>query len=59
MHVRVCLYMCVSLSACACACGELSTHHGDEGSEALHDLYYYPGWMDFGRRSAEDLAGVA
>ncbi|XP_067167875.1 gastrin/cholecystokinin-like peptide [Apteryx mantelli] len=38
---------------------ELSTHHGDEGSEALHDLYYYPGWMDFGRRSAEDLAGVA
>ncbi|KAM9255090.1 gastrin/cholecystokinin-like peptide [Cariama cristata] len=27
--------------------------HGDEGMEALHD-HYYPDWMDFGRRSAED-----
>ncbi|NXV15848.1 ANTR protein, partial [Cepphus grylle] len=26
---------------------------GDEGTEALHD-HYYPDWMDFGRRSAED-----
>ncbi|XP_050768038.1 gastrin/cholecystokinin-like peptide [Gymnogyps californianus] len=27
--------------------------YGDEGMEALHD-HYYPDWMDFGRRSAED-----
>ncbi|NWR63330.1 ANTR protein, partial [Bucorvus abyssinicus] len=27
--------------------------HGDKGMEALHD-HYYPDWMDFGRRSAED-----
>ncbi|NXQ81608.1 ANTR protein, partial [Nyctibius grandis] len=26
---------------------------GGEGAEALHD-HYYPDWMDFGRRSAED-----
>ncbi|XP_040473325.1 gastrin/cholecystokinin-like peptide [Falco naumanni] len=36
---------------------ELSDHkgyvHGDKGTEALHD-HYYPDWMDFGRRSAED-----
>ncbi|XP_014814564.1 PREDICTED: gastrin/cholecystokinin-like peptide [Calidris pugnax] len=25
----------------------------DEGMDALHD-HYYPDWMDFGRRSAED-----
>ncbi|XP_068775271.1 gastrin/cholecystokinin-like peptide [Struthio camelus] len=31
--------------------------HGDAGAEALHDhYYYYPDWMDFGRRSAEDSA---
>ncbi|NWI97390.1 ANTR protein, partial [Pitta sordida] len=28
---------------------------GDEGMEALHE-HYYPDWMDFGRRSAEDAA---
>lgn len=27
--------------------------HGDEGMAALHD-HYYPDWMDFGRRSAEE-----
>ncbi|NXE14157.1 ANTR protein, partial [Lophotis ruficrista] len=36
---------------------ELGEHkgyvHGDEGMQALHD-HYYPDWMDFGRRSAED-----
>ncbi|XP_074972941.1 gastrin/cholecystokinin-like peptide [Phalacrocorax aristotelis] len=31
--------------------------HGDEGTEALHD-HYYPDWMDFGRRSAENLANA-
>ncbi|KAM9215087.1 gastrin/cholecystokinin-like peptide [Leptosomus discolor] len=40
---------------------ELSNHkgyvHGDEGAEALHD-HYYPDWMDFGRRSAEDSASA-
>ncbi|NWW77442.1 ANTR protein, partial [Climacteris rufus] len=38
---------------------ELNKHkafvHEDEGMEALHD-HYYPDWMDFGRRSAEDMA---
>ncbi|NXW07009.1 ANTR protein, partial [Fregetta grallaria] len=41
---------------------ELSDHkgyvHRDEGMEALHD-HYYPDWMDFGRRSAEDSADAA
>uniref|UniRef100_U3JC16 Gastrin/cholecystokinin peptide hormone domain-containing protein n=2 Tax=Ficedula albicollis TaxID=59894 RepID=U3JC16_FICAL len=41
---------------------ELNKHkafvHEDEGMEALHD-HYYPDWMDFGRRSAEDDAGAA
>ncbi|KAF1474751.1 Gastrin/cholecystokinin-like peptide, partial [Eudyptes chrysocome] len=41
---------------------ELSNHkgyvHGDKGMEALHD-HYYPDWMDFGRRSAEDSADAA
>ncbi|NWV87594.1 ANTR protein, partial [Machaerirhynchus nigripectus] len=41
---------------------ELNDHkafvHEDEGMEALHD-HYYPDWMDFGRRSAEDEAGAA
>ncbi|XP_053855797.1 gastrin/cholecystokinin-like peptide [Vidua macroura] len=41
---------------------ELNKHkafvHEDEGMEALHDRYY-PDWMDFGRRSAEDEAGAA
>ncbi|XP_063261056.1 gastrin/cholecystokinin-like peptide [Prinia subflava] len=41
---------------------ELNKHkafvHEDEGMEALHD-HYYPDWMDFGRRSAEDEAGAA
>ncbi|NXE78934.1 ANTR protein, partial [Cochlearius cochlearius] len=32
--------------------------HGGEGMEALHD-HYYPDWMDFGRRSAEDSADAA
>ncbi|NXF57285.1 ANTR protein, partial [Ciccaba nigrolineata] len=32
--------------------------HGDEGTEALHD-HYYPDWMDFGRRSAEDAGDAA
>ncbi|NXS41738.1 ANTR protein, partial [Balaeniceps rex] len=32
--------------------------HGDAGMEALHD-HYYPDWMDFGRRSAEDSADAA
>ncbi|NWH83664.1 ANTR protein, partial [Aegithalos caudatus] len=40
---------------------ELNKHkafvHEDEGMEALHD-HYYPDWMDFGRRSAEDEAGA-
>ncbi|NXX13258.1 ANTR protein, partial [Podargus strigoides] len=31
---------------------------GDEGMAALHD-HYYPDWMDFGRRSAEDSAAAA
>ncbi|XP_009992508.1 PREDICTED: gastrin/cholecystokinin-like peptide, partial [Chaetura pelagica] len=31
---------------------------GDQGMEALHD-HYYPDWMDFGRRSAEDAADAA
>ncbi|NXL46405.1 ANTR protein, partial [Podilymbus podiceps] len=31
---------------------------GDEGTEALYD-HYYPDWMDFGRRSAEDSADAA
>ncbi|XP_071584788.1 gastrin/cholecystokinin-like peptide isoform X2 [Heliangelus exortis] len=38
---------------------ELGEHkgsvHWDEGTEALHD-HYYPDWMDFGRRSAQDGA---
>ncbi|NXJ98580.1 ANTR protein, partial [Corythaixoides concolor] len=29
-----------------------------KGLEALHD-HYYPDWMDFGRRSAEDSADAA
>ncbi|NXH28943.1 ANTR protein, partial [Myiagra hebetior] len=41
---------------------ELNNHkgfvHEDKGIEALHD-HYYPDWMDFGRRSAEDEAGAA
>ncbi|NXQ17860.1 ANTR protein, partial [Peucedramus taeniatus] len=41
---------------------ELNKHkafvHEDEGLEALHD-HFYPDWMDFGRRSAEDEAGAA
>ncbi|NWV72896.1 ANTR protein, partial [Dasyornis broadbenti] len=41
---------------------ELNNHkafvHDDEGMEALHD-HYYPDWMDFGRRSAENEAGAA
>ncbi|NXH47541.1 ANTR protein, partial [Dicaeum eximium] len=41
---------------------ELNKHeafvHQDEGMEALHD-HFYPDWMDFGRRSAEDEAGAA
>ncbi|XP_062485090.1 gastrin/cholecystokinin-like peptide isoform X1 [Pezoporus occidentalis] len=32
---------------------ELRDRKGYEGMEDLHDLYY-PDWMDFGRRSAED-----
>ncbi|XP_009068507.1 PREDICTED: gastrin/cholecystokinin-like peptide [Acanthisitta chloris] len=40
---------------------ELNNHkdyvQGVEGVEALHD-YYYPDWMDFGRRSAEDAANA-
>ncbi|XP_074019129.1 gastrin/cholecystokinin-like peptide [Numenius arquata] len=32
--------------------------HGDEGMEALHN-HYYPDWMDFGRRSAEDSVDAA
>ncbi|NXJ28785.1 ANTR protein, partial [Dicrurus megarhynchus] len=40
---------------------ELNNHkafvHEDKGIEALHD-HYYPDWMDFGRRSAEDEAGA-
>ncbi|NWW93756.1 ANTR protein, partial [Rhynochetos jubatus] len=31
--------------------------HGGEETEALHD-HYYPDWMDFGRRSAEDSAAA-
>lgn len=46
----------------AFALAELNKHkgfvHEDEGMEALHD-HYYPDWMDFGRRSAEDEAGAA
>ncbi|NWV02380.1 ANTR protein, partial [Ptilonorhynchus violaceus] len=38
---------------------ELNDHkafvHEDKGMEAFHD-HYYPDWMDFGRRSAEDVA---
>ncbi|XP_010188055.1 PREDICTED: gastrin/cholecystokinin-like peptide [Mesitornis unicolor] len=41
---------------------ELGDHkgyvHGDEGMEALHD-HFYPDWMDFGRRSAEDAGDAA
>ncbi|NXG05942.1 ANTR protein, partial [Sakesphorus luctuosus] len=41
---------------------ELNNHkgfvHEDEGLEALHE-HYYPDWMDFGRRSAEDVADTA
>ncbi|NWS13215.1 ANTR protein, partial [Pachyramphus minor] len=41
---------------------ELDNHkgfvHEDEGLEALHE-HYYPDWMDFGRRSAEDAADAA
>ncbi|NXS61373.1 ANTR protein, partial [Brachypteracias leptosomus] len=41
---------------------ELSDHkgymQGDQGTEALHD-HYYPDWMDFGRRSAEDSADAS
>ncbi|NXM71110.1 ANTR protein, partial [Serilophus lunatus] len=41
---------------------ELNKHEGfvheDEGVEALHE-HYYPDWMDFGRRSAQDAAGAA
>ncbi|NWZ14946.1 ANTR protein, partial [Agelaius phoeniceus] len=40
---------------------ELNKHkafvHEDEGLEALHD-HFYPDWMDFGRRSAEDEDGA-
>ncbi|NWU72190.1 ANTR protein, partial [Pterocles burchelli] len=32
--------------------------HGDAAMEALHD-HFYPDWMDFGRRSAEDPADAA
>ncbi|NWH73820.1 ANTR protein, partial [Piaya cayana] len=32
--------------------------YGAEGLEALHE-HYYPDWMDFGRRSAEDSADAA
>lgn len=32
--------------------------HGDKGAEALHE-HFYPDWMDFGRRSAEDSAEAA
>lgn len=46
----------------AFALAELNNHkafvHEDKGIEALHD-HYYPDWMDFGRRSAEDEAGAA
>lgn len=47
-----------ALSA-AFALAELNKHQAfvDEGMEALHD-HYYPDWMDFGRRSAEDDAGA-
>lgn len=45
----------------ACALAELNKHkafvHEDEGMEALHD-HYYPDWMDFGRRSAEEEAAL-
>ncbi|NWX44075.1 ANTR protein, partial [Steatornis caripensis] len=37
---------------------ELSDRKGYKGTEALHD-HYYPDWMDFGRRSAEDSADAA
>ncbi|NXG53369.1 ANTR protein, partial [Psilopogon haemacephalus] len=39
---------------------ELRDHrgYGDEGAEALYD-HYYPAWMDFGRRSAEDSGDAA
>ncbi|NWI39489.1 ANTR protein, partial [Picathartes gymnocephalus] len=41
---------------------ELNKHkafvHEDQGMEALHD-HFYPDWMDFGRRSAENEAGAA
>ncbi|XP_062451886.1 gastrin/cholecystokinin-like peptide [Rhea pennata] len=39
---------------------ELSTQQGYvHGAEVLHDHYYYPDWMDFGRRSAEDSSAAA
>lgn len=45
----------------AFALAELNKHkafvHEDEGLEALHD-HFYPDWMDFGRRSAEDEDGA-
>ncbi|NXX43552.1 ANTR protein, partial [Tricholaema leucomelas] len=39
---------------------ELGDHkgYGDERTEALYD-HYYPAWMDFGRRSAEDSGDAA
>ncbi|NWH63626.1 ANTR protein, partial [Geococcyx californianus] len=41
---------------------ELGDHkdyaHRAEGMEALHELYY-PDWLDFGRRSAEDAVDAA
>lgn len=51
-----------SSDCCLCpSLAELNKHkafvHEDEGMEALHD-HYYPDWMDFGRRSAEDELGA-
>ncbi|NXN18189.1 ANTR protein, partial [Indicator maculatus] len=39
---------------------ELGDHkgYGEEGTEVLYD-HYYPAWMDFGRRSAEDSGDAA
>ncbi|XP_065711963.2 gastrin/cholecystokinin-like peptide [Patagioenas fasciata] len=37
---------------------DLGHAHGDKGTEALHD-HFYPDWMDFGRRSAEDSGEAA
>ncbi|KAK2536179.1 gastrin/cholecystokinin-like peptide [Columba guinea] len=37
---------------------ELGHVHGDKETEALHD-HFYPDWMDFGRRSAEDSGEAA